>query len=478
MSTTMDGWTSWTDYIGNLDLNAIYDLGNQWIRMGDELYRQKTNLTDAIGALGWRGTAFTTAQDTWLNHMTVVLDDAADAAWKTGEGINAYADDIKKQAEKMADENNKAYLINIFGFFLGVVTAPLTFALGALLPLLAEIAASLVEVIGQLAARLGTLGTIAAQFTVGAVTGAVSSFAIDMAANALASAATHTSVTIDWAHEGLNIGLGAALGGVLGGGLGGLAAKGGKFSGFDLPPGSVPTGAPKGGPGGGKPSNPTSSGGSGGSHPNGSNIPGSAMPHDTTLNPGGTKGSPSPGSVNGHPSPTPSTPSNARPGTGPSRSGAPVSGRPQGEGAPPPAVSGPSRSNEVVGGYPKGQNGSSSGPARPQPIESGNGTVAQPKGPGAGNGNPTVAPKSPGPDGTVPPSNLEKVPTSSGPVSTPPGAPAPRAGGDQGPAGSRGSGGDGAVVTGPGGNARSVPPSSGSGHGVPGAEPPRVGSPG
>lgn len=196
--TNMDGWTDWTDYVGNLDLNAIIQLGNEWIRMGDALYTEERSNTNLVAVMGWRGGAYTVAQEAWHSHLSVVLQNAADGAWKMGETIHAYAQSIYDQAQKMAEENNKNYLITIFSFFLSVLTAPVNFAIGAVLGMLSKI--------------IGNLLTIALDVTVGAA----STFLIDITANALASAATHTAVTIDWNEEGKNIGLGGAIAGGFG----------------------------------------------------------------------------------------------------------------------------------------------------------------------------------------------------------------------------------------------------------------------
>ncbi|GLY92655.1 hypothetical protein Airi02_105830, partial [Actinoallomurus iriomotensis] len=227
--TNMDGWTDWTDYVGDLDLNAIIQLGNEWIRMGDALYAEERSNTNLVAVMGWRGGAYTVAQEAWHNHLSVVLQNSADAAWKMGEAINAYAQSIYDQAQKMAEDNNKNYLITIFSFFLSVVTAPVNFAIGA--------------VLGMLVKVIGNLLTIALDVAVGAA----STFIIDIASNALASAATHTGVDIDWKKEAENMGLGGAIAG----GFGAAGAAGGRFGGSrggaDTP-GTPNTPVPKAGP--------------------------------------------------------------------------------------------------------------------------------------------------------------------------------------------------------------------------------------
>ncbi|MEV5753961.1 hypothetical protein AB0L00_39625, partial [Actinoallomurus sp. NPDC052308] len=434
------GLSSWTDYVGDLDVNAIYDLGNQWIEMGDSLYAEQLNFTDEIGALAWKGDAFATAQDVWVNQMSVVLNDAADAAWKTGEAINAYADNIKKEAEKMAKDDNTAFFAQIFGFVLTIVALPVGAALGAAASVLARVLSSLVSVLSQIAERLGPVAMTALEFTAGAAAGAAASFVFDMADLGLASAAAHNDFTINGTSEGINIGLGAALGGILATNFGRLSNPGFRGGAGHLP-GTPPM--PKPGPHGTAPSNPSSAGNP---HANNSRIPESVTPHDVSLNAGDARGNAPAGGgsiADSHPTPTTSTPETASAGERLTSSG-PHSGAEARPTSHPPAVAGPHgapaiappRPGEVLGGHsqaaenapppapgvprpggpvdvrPPGPTGSSGGPAKPGPTANGEGPVAQPKGAGNGYGDPTAAPSDTGRDGTVPPSNLEKEPAS------------------------------------------------------------------
>ncbi|MCO6000322.1 hypothetical protein, partial [Actinoallomurus rhizosphaericola] len=283
-STSMDGWTEWTDYVGNLDLDAIFQLGNEWIRMGDALYGEQGNIGLLLETIGWSGSAYWAARGAWDDHMFAVLNQAADGAWKIGEAINAYGKSIYDQAQKMAEENNKSYLITLFSFFLSVLTAPVNFAIGAVLGMLSKI--------------LGSLLTIALDVTVGAA----STFIIDIAANALASAATHTSVNIDWNEEGKNIGLGGAIaGGFSAAGAAGARFGGGK-GGVDTPgapkvavPKPNPTPTTGTGAGGGRVPNGDSGGtsfagaGSGGAGA-GSHVPPVVRPADPSFSASGTGG--------------------------------------------------------------------------------------------------------------------------------------------------------------------------------------------
>ncbi|MDN3354939.1 hypothetical protein QWU11_20300, partial [Actinomadura sp. DC4] len=207
--------TTWQDYLGNLDINAIYDLGNQWIRMGDSLYSEQETLDDKVASLGWNGEAGTAAWDTWANNIAKVMFNAADTAWKVGEAINAYADGIKDQAQKMAKQDNAQTLATIFGFILGAFTAIFS-ELASLIPLLARIIGSLVNVMSAIATRVGTLGASLFGFTAGAATGAAASLGFDMVAMGLGDLAAHNPFHVDWKSEAGNMGLGAALGGIFG----------------------------------------------------------------------------------------------------------------------------------------------------------------------------------------------------------------------------------------------------------------------
>ncbi|MCO5975082.1 hypothetical protein NDW01_42520, partial [Actinoallomurus sp. WRP6H-15] len=287
--TDWGSWTTWEDYVGNLDLNAIFELGNQWITLGDDLAAGELDLASTIAVIGWRGGAYDTAQEAWHSHVGVEMNNAANAAWKIGEAINAYGKYIYQQAQNMADENNKDYLINILSFFLAVVTAPLSFGIGALISMLGKIIGMLaagletlgeavggllgtvgeftgdvvtsvastvgvdigavtarigpvvntvgetvggavtpvVNVIGKVTPIIGKAAPIAGDVAIGATFETGMTLGIDTTANRIASAATHTPSTIDWGEEGKNL-WGAAIGGGLGSGLLGIAARGGK----------------------------------------------------------------------------------------------------------------------------------------------------------------------------------------------------------------------------------------------------------
>ncbi|MBE1533995.1 hypothetical protein [Actinomadura algeriensis] len=211
------GSYTWEDFVEGLDLDAMTDLGNQWILLGDALYGGQKSFAGNVEAFEWTGATSTTAATTWTANMGPMIDNAADAAWTIGQSIHAYVDGIKQQADKMAEEANKQYFTMIFSFLLNVALLPLGFA-ASLIPMVARIIGSLVNVITQIGTKLGWLAATAAEFAVGAVVGGVTSFGIDMAALGLGAAAAGGDFHVDWEQTGVNIGVGAAFGGIIGGG--------------------------------------------------------------------------------------------------------------------------------------------------------------------------------------------------------------------------------------------------------------------
>src|SRR3569833_4246806 len=128
----------WHYYLGELDLDAIYDLGIEWIKFGDSLYNGQFKLNDSVAEFRWSGAAGRAASDTWGDHVSVVVNNAADTAWKIGEAINAYGDNIKDIAQQQAEHDTQAFLVNLIGAIIGALL-PFAFkGLTALFPALAR----------------------------------------------------------------------------------------------------------------------------------------------------------------------------------------------------------------------------------------------------------------------------------------------------------------------------------------------------
>ncbi|OLT29225.1 hypothetical protein BJF79_40935 [Actinomadura sp. CNU-125] len=207
------GSYTWEDFTEALDLDAMTELGNQWILLGDALHSGDTSFAADVAAFAWTGKAGHTAETTWGNNMTPMIRNAADAAWTVGQSIHAYVEGIKNQAEKMAEEANKQYFTMIFSFLLNVVLLPLGIA-ASFIGLVARLIGTIVNVITQIGTRMGWLAATAAEFALGAVVGGVTTFGIDMAALGLGTAAAGADWHVDWGHEVVNIGVGAAFGGI------------------------------------------------------------------------------------------------------------------------------------------------------------------------------------------------------------------------------------------------------------------------
>ncbi|TDD81481.1 hypothetical protein E1293_18620, partial [Actinomadura darangshiensis] len=256
------GSYTWEDFTESLDLDAMIELGNQWILLGDALYGGQTGMAADVAAFDWTGTTGTTAESTWTSNMGPVVNNAAEGAWTVGQSIHAYVEGIKEQAGKMAEEANKQYFTMIFSFLLNVVLLPLGIA-ASFIGLVARLIGTIVNVIGQIATRMGWLAASAAEFAAGAVVGGVTTFGIDMAALGLGTAAAGADWHVDWGQEGINIGMGAAFGGVLGG-IHGWAANrnrvpivipppGLRKGGGNVPATTAPGGSGGPGRGGGRP---------------------------------------------------------------------------------------------------------------------------------------------------------------------------------------------------------------------------------
>jgi hypothetical protein len=211
----------WHKFLGTLDLDAIYDLGNQWIAMGDSLYEKQQVLAGDVAAMAWTGQASVTAMESWAppaggTGVAQVLNDAAEQAWHTGEAINIYGDKIKEAAQKEAKQADAAMWMGIIGAIVAVAIPFLGAAVSAI-SAVARIIVSLVDVLATLEARIGNVAFTALAISSGATIGAALTLPFDLAVQSLGDLAGGAPFEIDWESEAYNIGLGAFLGGVFGG---------------------------------------------------------------------------------------------------------------------------------------------------------------------------------------------------------------------------------------------------------------------
>jgi hypothetical protein len=204
----------WKNFLGDLDLDAIYRLGNEWIRMGDALYTEALNYTDTIANLAWTGAANNVARDAWHNNVQVLLQDAANRAWKIGESINYYGENIRKHAEQMVKDLNTQLFAAIFGLFLGLASLPVM-AWAASFGAVVNAMSKFVDAMEVVASKFTAVTATAAEFSLGAIIGDAISLPIDMASLGLGSLAAHNKFHVDWAMEGGGLALGALFGGAM-----------------------------------------------------------------------------------------------------------------------------------------------------------------------------------------------------------------------------------------------------------------------
>lgn len=239
---------SWRDELDGLDIDAIWDLGNQWIEFGDLLHEVRQGVDGQVtGELLWSGEASDLVKATWSDGLNRHWDDAIDHAWKVGEAINQYADQIKAQAEEMAKEDNAALWAQIIGLIVNVATLGLGGMLGPILGMVGRLASILVNVGRSVAAAMGRFPATLLDFTTsiaGSVAksagssitfntgaagalGAAAALGSDEGVGRAAAALAGTGYGTDWNTEGWMMGLGGAMGAGMGA-LGAIDGAGGK----------------------------------------------------------------------------------------------------------------------------------------------------------------------------------------------------------------------------------------------------------
>ncbi|MFG7944133.1 hypothetical protein Q8723_19930, partial [Streptomyces cacaoi] len=206
--------------LGSISVEEIYELGNAWIRFGDQLHERRRAINGHLTDLGMVGDAGTAVHRAWgdADALGSTIDKAAETAWTIGQTINRYGEELYAAAEEYAKKLNAAFWSNIIGFLVGIVTLGLGPLLGPLLSMLGQVISRLIPVIAQIASRMGTVATTVAGFAGGAVAGAATTLGIDVAVGEAGAAIAGTDYDIDWGAEAWSVGLGGLLGGALGGG--------------------------------------------------------------------------------------------------------------------------------------------------------------------------------------------------------------------------------------------------------------------
>ena len=202
--------------LGDFDLDAVYDLGNQWIAMGDSLHDQLNSMTDAIHGASWTGPASVEAGAVWDEDISRVVKNAAHTAYQIGGTINYWGDKVKEASEKAHKEAEASMIAEIVASIFGIFTMGLGTILARVISIIQKIVDAVIEAISGLLARLGSLASVGG-FALGAVSGSAVQLGIDMMANAIGDAAAGLPFHVDWKNEAINLGIAGGLGGIAGG---------------------------------------------------------------------------------------------------------------------------------------------------------------------------------------------------------------------------------------------------------------------
>ncbi|MFI6876249.1 hypothetical protein ACIBL6_22740 [Streptomyces sp. NPDC050400] len=194
------------------DVAPVVRLGNDWIAIGDALYERARTMDGAINAVGWTGAAGTAARAAWHDGDRGVfssLSTSADAAWKIGESLHVYAEELQKTIHEINKQRLVAALANIFGLALGGLLLELGPLIGALLTAVRNILANMVPWFARLAAALAKTGAVGT-FVSNAVVGAAMNLGLDVVTQLMADAAAGEKFHgVDWQDEAISIVLGA-----------------------------------------------------------------------------------------------------------------------------------------------------------------------------------------------------------------------------------------------------------------------------
>ncbi|MFI9809522.1 hypothetical protein ACIHEJ_35185 [Streptomyces sp. NPDC052301] len=205
--------------LDTISLDDIIDLGNAWIRLGDELHERRVAVGGHLGGLGMTGEAGDQAHRAWDEALGKTIDDAAETAWTIGQTIHRYAEELHKAADEYAKKVNASMWASLLGAIVGLAFLFVGPLLSSLLSMIGALLSRLIPVLAQMAARLTPIGRAIAEGLGGAVAGAATNLGIDVAVGEAGAAIAGTDYDIDWGAEALSMG----LGGILGGGFGAYA---------------------------------------------------------------------------------------------------------------------------------------------------------------------------------------------------------------------------------------------------------------
>ncbi|MFI8527550.1 hypothetical protein ACIGB8_24035 [Promicromonospora sukumoe] len=219
---------SGTSYGFGVDYYAMYELGNAWIRLGDELDERTRMMTQAVSGMDWTGSAAGSMRTVWGEGggdasgagVTSLLIAARDNAYQIGGVIHHYAATVlaaEERAEKLA---LASFLGGMFGSLL-TLAFPLIASIGFFgraFIILDQAVGRMASVITRMVpnALLGPGAKAVAErglgYLGGAVTGAASNTAVDFAIQAIAHRAVGENYKPTAVDAAFSAGFGAVFG--------------------------------------------------------------------------------------------------------------------------------------------------------------------------------------------------------------------------------------------------------------------------
>ncbi|MET7695300.1 hypothetical protein ABZT06_46725, partial [Streptomyces sp. NPDC005483] len=195
--------------MAQFDTGPIRDLAREWIQYGDGMYELAQSMQGQIEGMHWTSKAATAARDAFSSgdhSVRATMLASADMAWKTGEALNIYAEEVDKAVKEINKQRLIAALANIFGLALMGITIGLGVLLAPYLQIYASFAAQMF--ISALELQPGMVGAATA-FSFEVALSAGLGLGFDLLNQQLAHSAAGAKYHVDWKNEAWALGLGA-----------------------------------------------------------------------------------------------------------------------------------------------------------------------------------------------------------------------------------------------------------------------------
>lgn|GEM_PF-1874943 len=138
-----------------IDDQQIQSLGNAFVALGNDLYRQASGITGPLGEAAWQGTGRDRAVQAWDGIVTNTVVPVANEMIAIGQAIQDFAQAVREARA----EQEQMRTIEIIVGVIGVVLTPLTFAIGPLFTAITRavsvLLSSLVRVVVNVSVNFG-----------------------------------------------------------------------------------------------------------------------------------------------------------------------------------------------------------------------------------------------------------------------------------------------------------------------------------